>query len=138
MQLITDISIFFSSSTLLLKTHGQNAAKTTFLEFYYHLSYTWVDLICWTCLIFLNSPWWPVWTFYAQNLTTLKVLYWILWLSVVKCRAILNEHPSVAASISEYLWSKILERSPKFSEVLTVVKHNKKILWWSILKKKTF
>ena len=31
-----------------------------------HLSYNWVDLICLACIIFLASPWGPVWTVSAQ------------------------------------------------------------------------
>ena len=53
-----------SNRLTLLKT---NCFKgVSFLDFYYHLPYSWVNLICLT-IIFLKSPWWPVWTFHAQN-----------------------------------------------------------------------
>ena len=29
---------------------------------------TWVDGICLLCLIFLKSPWWPIWAFCVQGL----------------------------------------------------------------------
>ena len=37
-----------------------------------------------------------------------------------------KEHLSVAASVSEYLWSRILENLPKLSKFLAVMQHYKK------------
>ena len=42
--------------------------KLFILDFYYHFLYTWVNLICLTCLIFLKFLWWSVWTFCAHDL----------------------------------------------------------------------
>ena len=37
-----------------------------------------------------------------------------------------KEHLSVAASVSEYMWSRILENLPKLSKILAVIQHYKK------------
>ena len=60
------------SSTILLRpqtlTMGSRCNKSCFLQIYYHLSYTWVDLICSTYLLFFKSTWCLVWTFCTQNI----------------------------------------------------------------------
>ena len=61
-----------SSNTLLriqtARIRSKCSKKLGFSGFYYHLKYTWVDLIRSTCLIFLKSPWWPVCTLFVQEL----------------------------------------------------------------------
>ena len=39
---------------------GSLCAKNYLFRFDYHLSYPWADLISWTFLDFLKSPWWSV------------------------------------------------------------------------------
>ena len=53
---------------------GSKCSKFTFFDFYCHLPYTWVGLICLTCLIFLYSPWRPVLTFYSWNVLKGSIL----------------------------------------------------------------
>ena len=71
------------SSTPLLWTPtltiGSKCSKNDFRGFYYHLLYAWVDLICSTCLIFLKSPWWLVWTFCAKDLLKGTILSSIIF-----------------------------------------------------------
>ena len=50
---------------LRTQTTGQNAGKFSFFNFWYHLSYTWVDLICLACLTFPKSLWWTACRFWA-------------------------------------------------------------------------
>ena len=40
----------------IVKDADPNTSKNFFLDFYRHLSYKWIDLICLICLIFLESP----------------------------------------------------------------------------------
>ena len=43
---------------------------------------------------------------------------------LLKLRAIFKEHVSLAASVTDYLFSRPLERSSKLSNVLAVIEHN--------------
>ena len=51
------------SCTQLLMIQTMGSKKKIF--FSYHLSYTWVDLICLTYLAFPKSLWWTAWIFWA-------------------------------------------------------------------------
>ena len=48
--------------------NGIKMQQQLLLDFYYSLSYTWVNLIRLTSLVLLKSPWWLVWTFFAMDL----------------------------------------------------------------------
>ena len=39
------------------------------------MSYTWAGLTLWTFRVSIKSPWWPVWTFCAQNLLKATLLH---------------------------------------------------------------
>ena len=89
------------SSTILLRpqtlTMGSRCNKNCFLEIYYHLSYTWVDLICSTYLLFFKSTWCLVWTFCTQNILEGG--------SILSSRiTIFKELLFLVASVSECLW----------------------------------
>lgn len=67
-------------------TMGTNCSKNYFLEFYYHLACTCVDLICWTYLVFLKSPW--CWIFCAQDLligTILSSIICVIISIIISC-----------------------------------------------------
>ena len=57
------------------KQDDQNAAKITFLDFYWNLSYNWVELIFSRCLFFLKPPWWQFWTVWTQELKALSLVF---------------------------------------------------------------
>ena len=72
-------TLLLSAQTLIL-TMGSKCCKNvkmSFLDFYYHSSYTLMDLICLTNLIFLKFPWWSIWTFCARDLLTGTIL--VVW-----------------------------------------------------------
>ena len=117
-------------STPLLRTQiltmGSKYSNNYFLKLYYHLSYTRVDLICWTCLVFLKSPWWLVRTFCAQDLfkgTTLSSTICVLLDVELFWR---NSSPwlLMQVKVCDYDLNK---KSPKPSRVLTIMKRYKKI-----------
>ena len=72
------------------------------------------------CLIFLKSPWWQVWTLCAQDL---KGTVWNSIICVSLSVKLFSMNFSVAAFVSECLWLRILESSPKLSKIVVVMKH---------------
>ena len=58
---------------IIRQLFSSNGVKLGFLL---HLSCTWLDLICLTCLIFLKFLWYSYWTFLLRN--SLKELYFIV------------------------------------------------------------
>ena len=110
--------------------------KHYFFVFYYH--YTWVELICLACLIF-QLPWWAVRIFWAQGLFkgTIYSSFGSLVpsysstkkkkLCVVKRTTNFKEHLSVTSSISDTLWSRVEDSKLKFSKILDLLKHYKKM-----------
>ena len=47
---------------------GSKCIKQFFLNFCHYLRcICWMDVICLTCLVFVKSPWWLVWIFYAPT-----------------------------------------------------------------------
>ena len=101
------------SFTLLIWT--QNLAtpskcnKKCFFGFTTICLYTWLDLFCLTCLAFLKSLCWPLWIFAFKNPSKDIKLCVNYNLCIIKRKALFNENISVAPSVSECLWSSILE-----------------------------
>ena len=59
----------------LLKTKTlASGFRQTFFYFYHYLHYIyWVNVIYLKCLVFLKSPWWLVWIFWAPSPITWKI-----------------------------------------------------------------
>ena len=104
--------------TLYSITQTRTTRTTTFLDFFYHLSYTWVDFICFTCLPILSL----LEEHFGQSelRTSLKELYRIHSITFVllKGTIIFKRHLSGAASVGE----------------VSVI-NNFRELWWSITRK---
>ena len=89
--------------------------------------YTWIYLICVTCPIFLK----PFDGKFGQFL--LRIFKGTILSSIIcvllngQLYSLNKEHISVAASVNEYRWSRILESSPKLSKIFLVMKHYKKM-----------
>ena len=117
------------SSTPLLTPSGmvKIQQKLLFLDFYWHLSCNWVNLICLVCLIFLRSPWWLVWTVWAQDF--LKGII----LSTIIC-VLLNLQLFSRTLLSGYLCElmsvikNFRSSSPCFWKILVVMNHCKNML----------
>lgn len=89
-------------------------------------------MICLACLIFLKYPLWPVWTVWAQGFLKGTILH------VVKRTAICKEQLSVAASVSDCIWSRISDQANLLSKILAMMKHYKKCLWRGNFSEKLF
>ena len=126
-KIVTNIYLSIPFLRTLTIRMGSECSKDYFLDFYYYLSYTWTKLIYLTCLIFLLSPWLQVQTFCAQHLLKGTMLSSII--CVIKCSAIFEELPSVAASVSDQEFSRPHLSSLKF---LLWWSSSRKNLWWSI------
>ena len=63
-----------SSTPLLITQIMGSKCGNFFFNFWYHLSYTWVDFICLTCPTFPKSLWWTAWAFWAWELLEKTIL----------------------------------------------------------------
>ena len=102
---------------------GWKYTKNYFFGFNFHLSYiyTWVDLICWTCLVFLKPPGWPVLAFCAEDLPKENILRCII--CVIKRRIPLQGTPTHRCFCEWMCLILNFRSSPKFSKILPMMKY---------------
>lgn len=114
---------------------GLKCSRNYFFCFPCYLSYIWVDLILLASLIFPLSFWWKAWAFWGQGLLKSTILSTIIYLP--KKVQQFSRNTSKNDSVSESLWSRILETSLKLSKIL-VIKHNKEIFLRTHFLRKVF